>query len=35
METVIRGSILHILRENADRLNDIFLQPEYLKLNAS
>ena len=27
MDTVIRGSILHILRENADRLNDIFLQP--------
>lgn len=25
LETVIRGSILHILRENADRLSDLFL----------
>jgi hypothetical protein len=31
METVIRGGILHILRENADRLTDALLQKKPLE----
>ncbi|WP_068817203.1 hypothetical protein [Phormidesmis priestleyi] len=31
LETVVRGSILHILRENADRLTDAFLQKKHLE----
>lgn len=31
LETVVRGSILHILRENADRLTDAFLQNKHLE----
>ncbi len=35
METVIRGGMLHILRENADRLGDTFLDTKHLDLMAS
>lgn len=31
LETVVRGGILHILRENADRLTDAFLQKKHLE----
>ncbi len=31
LETVVRGSILHILRENADRLTEAFLQKKPLE----
>lgn len=31
LETVIRGGILHILRENADRLSDSFLRAKRLE----
>ena len=35
LETVVRGSILHILRENADRLGNIFVQEKLLDMAAS
>ncbi len=31
LETIVRGAILHILRENADRLTDAFLQKKHLE----
>jgi hypothetical protein len=31
LETIVRGGILHILRENADRLTDAFLQNKHLE----
>jgi ribosomal protein S18 acetylase RimI-like enzyme len=30
LETIVRGGILHILRENADQLTDAFLQKKHL-----
>ena len=31
LETIVRGGILHILRENADRLTEAFLQKKHLE----
>lgn len=35
LDTVVRGSILHVLRENADRLEELSLGGKYLKSTAS